>query len=184
MWGAVIAAPSSRLDARWTIRRVLIPRCAFCEKRRSVKDLIAPETPFNHNIDTVRERVGSNAAIYNAVCVRAVRHPKRRLTPAWFANYRTWNHASPDFDASAVKRGIAGNLAGKLRWCEIIRRRLTDGTRHQIASSTKNQCPASQEFCGCFHSLQYKVCPSRLLKNSDGDREAPPIEVIKSLPGQ
>jgi len=25
---------------------------------------------------------------------------------------------------------------------------------------------------------------SRLLKNSDGDREASPIEVIKSLPGQ
>jgi hypothetical protein len=152
--GAVMTAPSSRLGARWTIRRVFIARGAFGEERRRAKDLIVSETSLHYDIHAVRESIWSDSAIVDAVSAGAIRHSERRLAPARLPNYRARNNPGAYLHSRTIERGVARHSAGKLTRREIIRRRLADGIRHQIASRAKDQRPACKEFRGCLHSLQ------------------------------
>lgn len=171
-----MAALSSRLSARWAIRRILIARGTLREKCCRMKYLVAPESPLDHDVHTVSERIRRNAAIIHVVGVSSIGHAERCLAATRLAYDRAADNTRTDLDTRVVERRVCRDLARKLRRREIVRGRFTDGACHQISGRAKNQRTASQEFGARFHSLEiYRLVQPQMGRPARKPHTLPPL---------
>src|SRR3954469_6197997 len=165
--------PDARLVSRGLlvfVGRVFIARRALGEQGRRAERIVAAESTFDDDVDTVGKGVGRDAAVDDVIRLRAVGHLERDLAAAGIAHDRAIHDSRADLDASLVESRIRSRLRRQLTGSQVVDSGVADGAGGQIARGADHEYAADDEFAAWLHEWNIWKCSAIQERSASRDQ--------------